>query len=119
MWRFSPFDEARVRDLASHLKVSPVLAQVLIAPSFDSPERAGVFLDAVLSDPVHQGLPADIQVTRRLRALLEELAELVLPENRSAIDEELRHLDATVTAVYPNTTDLAAAMGGNLCIDRS
>jgi uncharacterized membrane protein len=50
-----------------------------------------------------------IQVSRRLRALLEELAELVLPENRAAIDEELRHLDATVVASYPNTIDLAAA----------
>ena len=39
-----------------------------------------------------------IQVTRRLRALLEELGELVLPENRAAVAEELRRLDATVRA---------------------
>jgi uncharacterized membrane protein len=50
-----------------------------------------------------------IQVMRRLRALLEELGELVLPENRVAVDEELRHLDETVAASYPNTMDLAAA----------
>jgi single-stranded-DNA-specific exonuclease len=49
-WRFSPFDEARVRDLASRLKVSPVLAQVLAARGFDSPERAGAFLDARLTE---------------------------------------------------------------------
>lgn len=51
-----------------------------------------------------------IQVMRRLRALLDELGELVLAENRAAVDEELRHLDATVAASYPNTIDLATAM---------
>ena len=50
-----------------------------------------------------------IQVMRRLRALLEELSELVLPENRAAVEAELRHLDVTVVAAYPNTVDLAAA----------
>ena len=50
-----------------------------------------------------------IQVMRRLRALLEELGGLVLPEHRTAVDEELRYLDATVVASYPNTIDLAAA----------
>jgi uncharacterized membrane protein len=50
-----------------------------------------------------------IQVTRRLRALLEELAGLVLPENRAAVDEELRRLDATVSASYAGSTDLAWA----------
>jgi uncharacterized membrane protein len=37
-----------------------------------------------------------IQVVRRLRALLHELRELVLPENRAAVEDELRRLDATV-----------------------
>jgi uncharacterized membrane protein len=50
-----------------------------------------------------------IQVTRRLRALLEELSELVLPENRAAVDEEVRRLDATVTASYANSIDLDSA----------
>jgi single-stranded-DNA-specific exonuclease len=48
-WRFSPFDEVQVRDLAGRLKVSPVLAQILAARGFDSFERAGLFLDARLS----------------------------------------------------------------------
>jgi len=47
-----------------------------------------------------------IQVARRLRALLQELREQVLPENRAAVDEELRRLDATVTASFANTVDL-------------
>ena len=44
-----------------------------------------------------------IQVTRRLRALLDELGELVLPENRAAVDAEMRRLEATVTRRTPNT----------------
>ena len=50
-----------------------------------------------------------IQVTRRLRALLEELGELVLPENRAAVDEEVRRLDATVAASYASSIDLDGA----------
>ena len=50
-----------------------------------------------------------IQVTRRLRALLEELGELVLPENRAAVDEEVRRLEATVQASYANSVDLDRA----------
>jgi uncharacterized membrane protein len=52
---------------------------------------------------------ASIQVTRRLRALLEELGELVLPENRPAVDEELRRLDATVRATRAGGVDLDLA----------
>jgi uncharacterized membrane protein len=51
-----------------------------------------------------------IQVARRVRALLEELGELVLPDNRAAVDEELRRLDATVAASYVDSIDLDLAM---------
>jgi uncharacterized membrane protein len=50
-----------------------------------------------------------IQVTRRLRALLDELGELVLPENRAAVDDEVRRLDATVQATYASSIDLDRA----------
>jgi uncharacterized membrane protein len=50
-----------------------------------------------------------IQVARRLRALLEELGELVLPENRAAVEEEIRRLDATVAASYASNVDLDLA----------
>ena len=46
-----------------------------------------------------------IQVTRRLRALLEELGGLVLPENRAAVEEELRRLDATVEVSFAGSVD--------------
>lgn len=51
-----------------------------------------------------------IQVARRLRALLEELNELVLPENRAAVDDEMRRLGATVTAAHADSIDLALAL---------
>jgi len=50
-----------------------------------------------------------VQVMRRLRALLEELHELVRPENRPAVEEELRRLDATVTNSWNDLVDLDRA----------
>src|SRR5690348_11427037 len=49
-WRFSPFDEVSIRTLAGRLNISPVLAQILSARGFASPEHAGAFLDARLSE---------------------------------------------------------------------
>jgi single-stranded-DNA-specific exonuclease len=49
-WRFSPFDESQVRHLAGRLNVSPVLAQILAARGFETPERAGAFLDSRLME---------------------------------------------------------------------
>ncbi len=50
------------------------------------------------------------QVARRLRALLGELGDLVLPENRAAVDEELRRLDAAVRAARAGSVDLDLAL---------
>lgn len=47
-----------------------------------------------------------VQVTRRLRALLEELLETVRLEHRGAVEEELRRLDATVTGSWRDSVDL-------------
>jgi uncharacterized membrane protein len=46
-----------------------------------------------------------IQVTRRLHAMLDELGQLVLPENRAAVDDEMRRLNATVDASYAGSVD--------------
>ena len=54
-----------------------------------------------------------IQVVRRLRTMLEELDELVLPENRAAVADELRRLDATVTASHGGTVDHDLASAGD------
>jgi uncharacterized membrane protein len=52
-----------------------------------------------------------VQVTRRLRAMLEELHEAVPPERRAAVAEELGRLDATVAQAFGSDVDaeLAAA----------
>jgi len=50
-----------------------------------------------------------VQVVRRLRALLEELAELVGPDRRPAVHDELRRLDATVATAFAGSVDLDRA----------
>jgi uncharacterized membrane protein len=54
-----------------------------------------------------------LQVVRRLRTMLEELDELVHPANRPAIADELRRLDATVTASHGGTVDHDLAAAGD------
>jgi uncharacterized membrane protein len=53
---------------------------------------------------------SSIQVMRRLRALLDELGELVLPENRVAVDAEVQRLEATVAVSYADGIDLDRAI---------
>ena len=50
------------------------------------------------------------QITRRLRALLEELLETVRPEHRAAVEEERRRLDATVAEGWRDSVDLDRAV---------
>lgn len=50
-----------------------------------------------------------IQVMRRMRAMLEELREAVRPEHRSAVEEELARLDATVSSTFGSSPDLDRA----------
>jgi uncharacterized membrane protein len=50
-----------------------------------------------------------IQVVRRLRAMLEELGQSVLPERRSAVLDELVRLDAAVASKWSGSVDLDLA----------
>jgi uncharacterized membrane protein len=50
-----------------------------------------------------------IQVLRRLRAMLEELGESVLPERRGAVLDELVRLDAAVASKWGGSVDLDLA----------
>jgi uncharacterized membrane protein len=52
---------------------------------------------------------ASMQVNRRLRAMLEELHDGVLPEHREAVVEELRRLDATAQATFADSPDYDGA----------
>lgn len=49
-WTFHPHDEAGIRRLSGQLRISPLLAQVLIARGFTQADAARTFLDARLSD---------------------------------------------------------------------
>jgi uncharacterized membrane protein len=46
-----------------------------------------------------------IQVTRRLRAILEDLQESVRPEHRPAVDAEIAKLDATIATGFAGSVD--------------
>ena len=50
-----------------------------------------------------------IQVVRRLRAMLEELSESVLPERRAAVLRELERLDRSVALRWGETVDIDLA----------
>jgi uncharacterized membrane protein len=50
-----------------------------------------------------------VQVVRRLRALLEDLAERVPPERRPPVDDELARLDATTVEHWSRSVDLDRA----------
>ncbi len=49
-WTFHPHDESGIRRLSGQLKISPLLAQVLIARGFGDGGEARAFLDAKLTD---------------------------------------------------------------------
>ena len=54
-----------------------------------------------------------IQVMRRLRAMLEELGQGVLPERRPAVEDELARLGATLERRWSDAVDLdRAGIGG-------
>ena len=48
---------------------------------------------------------SSVQVVRRMRALLEELREEVLPQHRPAVEDELARLDATVSVTFRDSVD--------------
>lgn len=50
-----------------------------------------------------------IQVMRRMRAMLEELRDEVLPLHRATVDDELARLDATVARQWGDSVDLDRA----------
>jgi uncharacterized membrane protein len=50
-----------------------------------------------------------IQVVRRLRAVLEDLAATARAEHRPAVEAELVRLEATVAATFGDTVDLDRA----------
>jgi uncharacterized membrane protein len=56
---------------------------------------------------------SSIQVVRRLRAMLVELDEQVLPEHRAAVSDQLARLDASVSEHWAGSVDLAEVSVGD------
>ncbi|MBM4074799.1 MAG: single-stranded-DNA-specific exonuclease RecJ, partial [Planctomycetes bacterium] len=50
IWKVAPHDSSLVRDLSSRLRISPLLAQVILARGCTSPETASAFLAKKLTD---------------------------------------------------------------------
>ncbi len=72
VWRFSPHDESQVRRLSGELRISPLLAQVLLARGFSSGVDAAAFLNAKLVD-LHdpERLPGIAEAADRVIAAVE------------------------------------------------
>ena len=77
-------------------------AVVMVTPSWED------FVTLAFTE-IREFGATSVQITRRLRALLEQLLETVRPEHRAAIDEELRRLDATVVENWRDSIDLDRA----------
>jgi uncharacterized membrane protein len=73
----------------------------VVIPTLDWSE----FLMLGVMEIRHYGA-SSIQVVRRLRAMLEDLRDSVLPQNRPAVEEELSRLDRVVDRVFGGTDDL-------------
>ena len=89
---------------------APTLAAgVTLESGVVMPVRAWPEILALSVTEIREYGATSIQVVRRLRALLEELRDLVSPERRPAVDDELRRLAATVEVAFGGTIDLDRA----------
>jgi uncharacterized membrane protein len=77
-------------------------AVVLVTPRWED------FVTLALTE-IREFGATSVQITRRLRALLEELLTTVRPEHRAALAEELRRLDADVAESWRDSVDLDRA----------
>jgi uncharacterized membrane protein len=68
---------------------------------------------ALATTEIRQYGASSIQVMRRMRAMLTELRQEVDEERRTAVDEELRRLDATVARSFGDSIDLDRAGTGD------
>ena len=82
VWRFLPFDAARVRSLSAELSVSPVLAQVLSARGYLTGPQSSAFLNAKLSelhDP--EALPGVAEAADRIVSAIQASRRITIYEN--------------------------------------
>ena len=78
-WRFSPHDESHVRRLSGELRISPLMAQVLVARGMTMPGEASRFLGATLMD-LHEPdlMPGMSHAADRIVAALRERRRITI-----------------------------------------
>jgi len=77
-WRFAPHDESEVRGMSSRLRISPLLAQVLLSRGFTS-ENANGFLDAKLVDLLDpERLPGVPEASERIVAAIADKRRITI-----------------------------------------
>jgi single-stranded-DNA-specific exonuclease len=79
IWSFHPHDGAAIQSLSGQLRVSPLLAQVLIARGFTTPDDARTFLDTRLSD-MHDPalLPGVVEAAERIIAAVQSKRRITI-----------------------------------------
>ena len=68
---------------------------------------------ALATTEIREYAADSVQVTRRLRALFDDLAETVRPENRAAVQDERRRLEKQVAGTFATSVDLDRAQAAD------
>jgi uncharacterized membrane protein len=108
----------RIHDLLRRLAVRPlgsgryvdedgVLRLVVPQPTWEDHVRLGF-------DEIRQFGAGSLQVPRRLRAALDDLLDVVPPDRRGAIEDQLAALDRAVARAFGDPEDRARAMQADL-----
>lgn len=78
-WRFAPHDESQIRGLSSEMRISPLLAQVLIARGLRDALSARSFIDARMSELLEPcSMPGVEQAAERIIAALNEKRRITI-----------------------------------------
>ncbi|MEQ8634969.1 single-stranded-DNA-specific exonuclease RecJ [Gimesia maris] len=78
-WRFAPHDESQVRRLSSEMRISPLLAQVLIARGLQDAAAARSFIDARMTELLEPcSMPGVESASDRIVAALKDKRRITI-----------------------------------------
>ncbi|QDU11034.1 Single-stranded-DNA-specific exonuclease RecJ [Gimesia aquarii] len=78
-WRFAPHDESQVRRLSGEMRISPLLAQVLIARGLHDAASARSFIDAKMNDLLEpSSMPGIEDAAERIIAALNDKRRITI-----------------------------------------
>lgn len=78
-WRFAPHDESQIRRLSSEMRISPLLAQVLIARGLSDASAARSFIDAKMNDLLEPcSMPGIEEASERVITALNEKRRITI-----------------------------------------